>query len=165
MKLLPLLRQGRVGSLIDAFNNMGRWTPAITAILLGLAVPGGAESGEAAARTFPVRGIILEIKADTAQVVIRHEAIAGYMEAMTMPFKAPKSGLPRNLQPGDQVSFEFTIGKSGAFELTWLAPEAQASARAAEGAVQKGEAQALRKQMDESAAKGNRPGAKMGEKP
>ena len=99
-------------------------------------------------------------------MTIQHGAIpSANMGAMTMPFKAPHSGLPRNLQPGDQVSFEFTIGKSGAFELTWLAPEAPASARAAEGAVQKSEAQAPGKEMDESAAKGNGPGAKMGEKP
>ena len=124
---------------------------------------------DAAASTKPAmeihkaQGKVVAIEGD--HVTIQHGAIASAnMGAMTMPFKAPKSGLPRNLQSGDQVSFAFTIGKSGAFELTWLAPEAQASARAAEGAVQKGEAQAPRKQMDESAAKGNRPGA-MGDKP
>jgi Cu(I)/Ag(I) efflux system membrane fusion protein len=123
-----------------------------------------AASAKPAMETHRAEGKVTAIEGD--RVTIQHGPVpTANMGAMTMPFKAPKSGLPRNLQPGDQVSFEFTIGKSGAFELTWLAPEAQASARTAEGAVQKGEAQPPRKEMNESAARGNRPGATMGDKP
>ena len=67
------------------------------------------------------QGKVVAIEGD--HVTIQHGAIpSAKMGAMTMPFAAPKSGLPRNLQLGDQVSFEFSIGKSGAFELSQITP-------------------------------------------
>lgn len=83
--------------------------PAITAILLGLAVLRGGESGEAAVRTFPARGVILETKTESAQVVIRHEPIAGYMDGMTMPFKVKDVAQLTNLNRGDQVTFQLHV--------------------------------------------------------
>jgi len=88
---------------------MRRWLPAITVVLLGIALPGGAESGEATARTFSARGVILEIKPDTAQVVIRHEAIAGYMDGMTMPFKVKDLAQLTGLKRGDQTTFQLHV--------------------------------------------------------
>ena len=67
------------------------------------------------------QGKVTGIEGD--RVTIQHGAIpTAKMGAMTMPFKAPPSGLPRNLGVGDQVSFEFAIGNSGQFQLTWIAP-------------------------------------------
>lgn len=88
---------------------MQRWVPVITAILSGLAVLGGAESGEATARAFFARGVILEIKADSSQVVIRHEAISGYMDGMTMPFKVKDPAQLTELRRGDQVTFQLHV--------------------------------------------------------
>jgi protein SCO1 len=93
---------------MDAGSDM-RWLTVITAILLGLAVPGRAESGATAARTFPANGVILEIKPDTAQVIIRHEAIAGYMDGMTMPFKVKELASLTKLKRGDQVRFQLHV--------------------------------------------------------
>jgi Cu(I)/Ag(I) efflux system membrane fusion protein len=39
---------------------------------------------------------------------------------MTMAFKVPASGLPKNLAVGDTVSFEFQQTKDGAFEITHM---------------------------------------------
>jgi protein SCO1 len=88
---------------------MRRWLPAITAILLGLAVPGGAEPRETEAMTFSARGVILEVKTNGAQVVIRHEAIPGYMDAMTMPFKVKDPAQLTKLKSGDQVTFQLHV--------------------------------------------------------
>jgi protein SCO1/2 len=79
------------------------------AVLLSLAVSGGAESGEAGARIFAVRGAILEVKTNRAQVVIRHDAIAGYMDAMTMPFKVKDPAQLTGLKCGDQVAFQLHV--------------------------------------------------------
>ena len=84
---------------------MRRLVTAIAAISLSLAVPARAESGKATVRTFSGRGVILESKADKAQLVIRHEAIAGYMDAMTMPFKVKDPASLAELRRGDQVTF------------------------------------------------------------
>lgn len=52
---------------------------------------------------------------------------------MTMDFKLPPRGLPRGLETGDRVSFEFTMGTDGAPQLSGLtiqAPEPQAASAA-----------------------------------
>ena len=89
--------------------DMRRWVLAITAILLSFAVLGDADSGKVAARTFSARGVILEIKPDDAQVVIQHEAIAGYMDGMTMPFQVKEPGSLTALKRGDQVTFQLHV--------------------------------------------------------
>ena len=57
---------------------------------------------------------------------------------MTMDFKLPPSGAPRNVQVGDRVNFEFSIGADGLPQLTTVTPMASqpraASAAAAAGA-------------------------------
>jgi protein SCO1/2 len=83
--------------------------PAIAAILLGLAVLSRAEPGEPTTQTFSARGIVQETKPDTSQVVIQHEAIAGYMDAMTMPFKVKDPASLTELQRGDQVTFQLQV--------------------------------------------------------
>jgi Cu/Ag efflux protein CusF len=57
----------------------------IATILFCAATVSRTESIESTARTFSARGVILEINTNTAQVTIQHEAIVGYMGAMTRP--------------------------------------------------------------------------------
>jgi protein SCO1/2 len=87
---------------------MRRWIPGIAAILLGVAVL-RTESREAAAQTFFVRGVVLAIKPDTAQLIIRHEPIAGYMDGMTMPFKVRERAALAGLKRGDQMTFQLHV--------------------------------------------------------
>lgn len=47
--------------------------------------------------------------------------------AMTMGFKVPASGLPKNIAVGDQVVFEIREAKDGMFAITSIAPMAAAS--------------------------------------
>ena len=41
---------------------------------------------------------------------------------MTMGFKAPASGLPKEIKVGDRVTFEFRPATDGRFELQTIAP-------------------------------------------
>jgi protein SCO1 len=89
--------------------------PAMNTVLLGLLLLAGAQSAEnlcaqdatAAVRTFTAHGVILEI--NSAQVVIRHEAIAGYMGAMTMPFPVKSPDVLNGLARGDMVDFQLHV--------------------------------------------------------
>jgi protein SCO1/2 len=74
-----------------------------------LAVLRAAESGEPMGRTFSAHGVILEVKTNTAQVVIRHEAIDGYMDGMTMPFNVKDPAPLTELKRGDQVAFQLHV--------------------------------------------------------
>ena len=56
-------------------------------------------------QTFAATGVVRELKADGRTVVVTHEAIANYMDAMTMPFKVKIPGELAGLQTGDKIRF------------------------------------------------------------
>lgn len=62
-----------------------------------------------AVRTFDARGVILEVKPDNMQVVIRHEAITNYMDGMTMPFRVKAREELSGLARGDEVTFQLHV--------------------------------------------------------
>ena len=73
----------------------------------GAAAPPGPAATKV--QTFPAQGVVKEIAADGRTVVIAHQAIAGYMAAMTMPFKVREPGELAGLQPGDKVRFRLQV--------------------------------------------------------
>lgn len=87
---------------------MRRWAP-FTLLFLALALQPQAETAETAARTFSARGVILDIDTNTPRVTIQHEAITGYMDAMTMPFSVKDVGLLNELKRGDRVNFQLHV--------------------------------------------------------
>jgi protein SCO1/2 len=56
-------------------------------------------------QTFTATGVVRELRADGRTVVIKHEAIPNYMDAMTMPFKVKEAGELAGLQTGDKIRF------------------------------------------------------------
>jgi Cu(I)/Ag(I) efflux system membrane fusion protein len=53
------------------------------------------------------------------EVLIKHGPIPSLnMGAMTMPYKAPKGGLPKSITPGTNVKFEFVLTPEGEMQLT-----------------------------------------------
>ena len=65
-----------------------------------------------AARTFQVKGTIEEVQAENKRIVVRHEAISNYMDAMTMPFKVREVKELSALQKGDVISFRLHVSDS-----------------------------------------------------
>jgi protein SCO1/2 len=56
-------------------------------------------------RSYDLRGVVVEVHPERREIVVRHEAVAGYMPAMTMPF--PVADDPRSiaqLAPGDKIT-------------------------------------------------------------
>lgn len=66
-------------------------------------------SSEVAAESYAVTGVVRELKPDGRTVIIRHEEIPGYMEAMTMPFRVRDTNELNGLGPGDAVSFRLQV--------------------------------------------------------
>lgn len=58
---------------------------------------------------YTVGGIIRELKPDGTNVVIKHDPIPGYMEAMTMNFDATNATVLRGLKRDDVVRFQFHV--------------------------------------------------------
>ena len=88
-----------------------------------------------------LKGVESRLNGDTPQPLVKHQGegkvisvdrysallahgplpTAG-MGAMTMEFKAPASGMPRNVAKGDQVRFEFVLPKDAEPTLTTITP-------------------------------------------
>jgi protein SCO1/2 len=56
-------------------------------------------------RSFLARGLVRELPADGQTVVVRHEAIPGFMPKMTMAFNVRDTNELRGLQAGDAITF------------------------------------------------------------
>jgi protein SCO1/2 len=62
-----------------------------------------------ATRSFVVHGMALKIEPNQKTIVIQHDAIPGYMAAMTMPFQVKNPSLLQGIKPGDAVSFTLIV--------------------------------------------------------
>lgn len=61
---------------------------------------------------YAVKGIFKESRDAGHQAVIKHEAIPGYMMAMTMPFTVKHPEEIKTLTPGDQITFRLNVTDS-----------------------------------------------------
>jgi protein SCO1/2 len=61
-------------------------------------------------RSFQTRGIVKEIRANS--VVVDHETIPGYMDAMTMPFNVKEMGSMEGVKPGERIAFRLVVTDS-----------------------------------------------------
>jgi protein SCO1/2 len=62
-----------------------------------------------AIRTYPVRGTVQKVESGEKILVVSHQAIPSYMDAMTMPFKVRRSEELKGLEAGDQISFRLSV--------------------------------------------------------
>jgi protein SCO1/2 len=71
--------------------------------------------GAASNATYEAQGVLKSIDLEHHQATIAHEAIAGYMPAMTMTFDVPDSELLKTLQPGDLLHFRLSVRGTSAW--------------------------------------------------
>ncbi len=64
-----------------------------------------------AAREFAVKGVIRRLEPGTGRVVIAHEAIPGFMEAMTMPFQTKPANSLDGFRAGDSIAFRLFVAE------------------------------------------------------
>ncbi|HWC61636.1 MAG TPA: SCO family protein [Verrucomicrobiae bacterium] len=68
-----------------------------------------AASAQTNQETYPAKGVIVEITPAEKTVTIKHDAIPGYMQAMSMPFEVKDTNELTGLAPGDQVTFRVIV--------------------------------------------------------
>jgi protein SCO1 len=64
-------------------------------------------------KTFPIRGKIVSVDAAKGSIVLDHEAVPGFMEAMTMSYKLKDSSVISELHSGDRISAKLLVLKTG----------------------------------------------------
>ncbi|HWW01010.1 MAG TPA: SCO family protein [Candidatus Acidoferrum sp.] len=58
---------------------------------------------------FQVKGVVQAVKPRQKEVEIKHEAVPGYMPAMTMPFDVKDTNELAGLEPGERVAFRLIV--------------------------------------------------------
>ena len=71
---------------------------------------------------YPLHGVIVSVDATHRQLVVQHEAVPGYMPAMTMEFAASPGDLA-NARPGQRIRAELVADASGALRLDKIWPD------------------------------------------
>jgi len=63
--------------------------------------------------TFPIRGKIVSVDAVKGSVVLNHDAVPGFMGAMTMRYTLKDATVVSELHPGDQITAKLLVRKVG----------------------------------------------------
>jgi protein SCO1/2 len=60
-------------------------------------------------KTYKLRGKVVSLDASSGEVTLKHEAVPGYMEAMTMPYKLKDRKILTTLHPGDGITADLLV--------------------------------------------------------
>ncbi|MGA7342828.1 MAG: copper-binding protein, partial [Terracidiphilus sp.] len=92
----------------------------LASVLLAFAVLNGCRSGakdeqqstqNSSFKVYKLRGIVVSTNAATGEVTLDHEAIPGFMDAMTMPYKLKDPGILSELHPGDMLTADVLVSQ------------------------------------------------------
>ena len=73
--------------------------------------PDAQPTNDSSYKTFKLRGKVVSTNPATAEVTVNHEAIPGFMEAMTMPYKVKDANILSELHPGDVITADVLVSK------------------------------------------------------
>jgi protein SCO1 len=62
-------------------------------------------------KTYKMRGKVITTNAATSEVTVQHGAIAGFMDAMTMPYKVKDPNILTELHPGDTITADVLVSQ------------------------------------------------------
>lgn len=89
---------------------------AVSVLVAGCKRGSGAAQNTAAAgelKTFPIRGKVISVDAGKGSIVLQHEAVPGFMDAMTMPYDLKDPTVAGELHPGDTITAKLLVDKVG----------------------------------------------------
>jgi len=74
--------------------------------------PDADSAASSAVKTYKLHGKIVSTNASKSEVTVNHEAIPGFMDAMTMPYRVKDANILSELHPGDVVSADLLVSPS-----------------------------------------------------
>ncbi|MFN3326493.1 MAG: SCO family protein [Bryobacteraceae bacterium] len=66
-------------------------------------------------KRYPVEGIVLAVEPARKSVVVSHNEIPDYMDAMAMPFRVRKASEIERLNPGERVAFDLMVTRKTSY--------------------------------------------------
>src|SRR5260370_34911201 len=79
--------------------------------------PDAKSASDSSYKTFKLRGKVVSTNPSTGEVTVNHEAIPGFMEAMTMPYKVKDANILSELHPGDVITADLLVSQPAAGDL------------------------------------------------
>jgi protein SCO1/2 len=64
-------------------------------------------------KTYDAHGVVRQIATDHRAITIQHDAIAGYMPAMTMEFPVKDTNELHGISPSDEIAFKLVVRENG----------------------------------------------------
>jgi protein SCO1 len=113
-KLIARLSRSRPASAVHWAVNRHwlAWSLFVVVLLAGChSGDTTAVSSARDARVYKVRGKIVSADAAKGAVTLNHEAIPGFMDAMTMPYKLKDSSILGELHPGDVITADLLVSQ------------------------------------------------------
>ena len=98
-------------------NAVTIWQRAVWSAVCLVAMVGGCRRGnddvgmDSNLKTFPIRGRVVSVDPAGREVVLDHDAVPGFMEAMTMPYLLNTPQAAGELHPGDTITARLTVRK------------------------------------------------------
>lgn len=74
--------------------------------------PDAQSSAASAFKTYKLRGKVVSTNPATSEVTLDHEAIPGFMDAMTMPYKLKDANILSELHPGDLITADLLVSQN-----------------------------------------------------
>ena len=75
--------------------------------------PDAQSSAQSSFKVYKLRGKVISTNAATSEVTIAHDAIPGFMSAMTMPYKLKDPSILGELHPGDILTADLLVSQQG----------------------------------------------------
>ena len=85
----------------------------VTILLLAVVIASAGCSREPEARRYELHGQVLAVKADSNEILVKHEDIPGFMPAMTMPYIVKEAALLSDRAPGDLINATLMVAPAG----------------------------------------------------
>lgn len=73
--------------------------------------PAAAPTSNSEYKTYKLRGKVISTNPATQEVTVQHNAIPGFMEAMTMPYKVKDPNILSELHPGDTITADLLVSQ------------------------------------------------------
>jgi protein SCO1 len=83
--------------------------------IVGLLVMGAGCAREPASRSYQLNGQVLAVKADTNEILVKHDDIPGFMPAMTMPYTVRDPAVIKDRVAGDLIKATLVVELNAAY--------------------------------------------------
>jgi protein SCO1/2 len=64
-----------------------------------------------ATQTFTIKGTVVAVDTARSEITLQHDAIPGFMEAMTMPYRVERPEIAKEMHPGDVIRARLLVEK------------------------------------------------------